>query len=362
MAESPKNTRLFALDIFRGLTIIFMIMVNSPNTYGQFSHAYWDGIMFADVVFPFFIIIVGVAISLGLKNFQQGVDDPAPIMRKVAKRSIIMFLLGMGVNLIYLHFSDVRILGVLQRIAIVYLVCSFLCLYCSVSQLVKIAVGILVSYWLFILFVPAPGMEAGQLLRGENIINWFDRAYLPGMLWRGDWDPEGVLSNYPAIVTGLFGVLMGKIIIQKQQDLPYMVMSLFLFGFVTFLMGCIWSLWFPFIKQVWTSSFVLATGGIASMCLATLLWYTDIKQNRRFTYVAQVFGANAITAYVIHIVFEKLLDIEINGTSVLGAYVALTKSVGMSPFFSSALWILLFLCLCFIPVWMLYKNKIFIKI
>lgn len=358
----PSSSRLFALDIFRGLTIIFMIMVNSPNTYGQFSHAYWDGVMFADVVFPFFIIIVGVAISLGLKNFKPGIDDPATIMKKVLKRSIIMFLLGMAVNLIYLHFSDIRVLGVLQRIAIVYLVCSFLCLYCSTSQLVKLSIFILLSYWLFILFVPAPGMEAGQLLRGKNIVNWFDMAYLPGMLWRGDWDPEGVLSTYPAIVTGVIGVLMGKIILRKQQDLPYLVMSLFVFGFACALLGGMWSLWFLPIKQIWSSSFVLITGGIASMSLAFLMWCTDIKQYRRFTYVAQVFGANAITAYVLHIIFEKLLDLKIHGLSVLGAYETLTHSLGISPFFSSALWIAMFLCLCFVPVWVLYKKQIFIKI
>ena len=199
--------RLFALDVFRGLTILLMIMVNSPGTYGTFSHAYWDGITFADFVFPFFIVIVGVAIALGHKPALSA-GAKSQLLKKVLKRSLIMFALGLFVNLIYLKFSDIRVLGVLQRIAMVYLVCSVLVLYCQTRTLWLTGAGLLIGYWLLILLVPAPGLVAGQLERGANLINWFDSAFLPGMLWRGSWDPEGVLSTIPAIASGLAGVLM----------------------------------------------------------------------------------------------------------------------------------------------------------
>ncbi|MEJ2417670.1 MAG: heparan-alpha-glucosaminide N-acetyltransferase domain-containing protein, partial [Exilibacterium sp.] len=201
---SQGKQRLLALDVFRGLTIVGMIIANSPNTFGQLSHAYWDGIMLADLVFPFFIFIVGVAISLGLKKFDPAVSERGPLIKKILIRTLILFVLGMVVNLFYTHFSAIRVLGVLQRIALVYCACSLMGLYLSQKQLIYSGIFILVSYWLLILLVPAPGLEAGTLERGENIINWFDR-FIPGMLWRGTWDPEGILSTYPAIVSGLIG-------------------------------------------------------------------------------------------------------------------------------------------------------------
>ncbi len=360
MTTSIKQPRLFALDIFRGLTIISMIVVNSPNTFGEFSHAYWEGVNFADLVFPFFILIVGVAISLGFKNAQSGQVDKGPLVRKVFKRTLILFGLGMAVNLMYTHFAEVRVLGVLQRIALVYCVCCLLALYCSMRQVLITAAALLVGYWLFILWVPAPGMVAGQLERGANIINWFDQ-FMPGMLWRGDWDPEGLLSTFPAVVTGIIGMIMGWCIL-RSKDLTSTVMHLFVFGFGCFALGCVWSLVFPAIKQIWTSSFVLITGGMGSMILAFLLWCTDIRQYRKGTYVAQVFGANAITAYVFHVALEKVLDIEINGISIHEAYVNWSLGLGMSAVISSAIWILMFLSVCFGLVWWMFKKQIFVKI
>lgn len=356
-----KNSRLFSLDVFRGLTIIFMIMVNSPNTYGEFSHAYWEGVNFADLVFPFFILIVGVAVGLGFKNAQSESFDKSTALRKALKRTLILFGLGLVVNLMYTHFEQVRILGVLQRIALVYLACCVLALYASPRQWVKISIGLLVGYWLFVLLVPAPGLPAGHLERGQNIINWFDQ-FMPGMLWRGDWDPEGLLSTFPAIVSGVFGMLMARIIIQAKS-LNDTVMYLFLLGFGAFALGCIWSLGFPMIKQIWSSSFVLVTSGIGSMILAFLLWYTDIRGERRGTYIAQVFGANAITAYVLHVALEKLLDAEVfGGESIHGAYVQWSLAAGMSEFISATVWIICFIGLCLLPIWVMFKKQIFVKI
>lgn len=356
-----KTSRLLALDVFRGLTIIFMIMVNSPNTYGEFSHAYWVGVNFADLVFPFFILIVGVAVGLGFKHAQSETFDKNTALKKAAKRTLILFALGLGVNLMYTHFAEVRILGVLQRIALVYFACCVLALYTSPRQWVKISLGLLIGYWLFVLLVPAPGLPVGHLERGQNIINWFDQ-FVPGMLWRGDWDPEGLLSTFPAIVSGVFGMLMARIII-RSNNLNNTVMYLFLLGFGSFSAGCVWSMGFPMIKQIWTSSFVLVTSGVGSMILAFLLWYTDIRAERRGTYIAQVFGANAITAYVLHVALEKLLDAKFfAGESIHGAYVSWSLNAGMSEFWSATLWIIGFIGLCLLPIWVMYKKRIFVKI
>ena len=358
-----KAKRLYALDLFRGLTIIGMIIVNSPNTSGQLSHAYWEGITLADLVFPFFIFIVGVSISLSSKSLNT--IDNRVLVAKILKRAVLLFGLGIIVNCVYLDFAQFRLLGVLQRIAIVYAICAVMNIYLTKEQMIKTAVFILVSYWLFILFIPAPGLSAGQLTHSANIINWFDEQFLPGMLWRGTWDPEGILSNYPAIVSGIIGVISGNIIKQKStggSDLSSKVLSLFLMGFFLFVVGYIWSIYFPFIKQLWTSSFVLVTGGLAVMSLASLLWLTDVKGFKRGTSFAVIFGVNATFAYVYHVVFHSLLDIKIAGESIHERFVHLIASLGISDVLNSALWISLFLVCCYLPVLWLYNRKIFFKV
>lgn len=355
-----KKQRLFALDVFRGFTIVGMIVVNSPGTFGQLSHAYWEGITLADLVFPFFLFIVGVAIALGLKNFDPQTSDRRPLIQKIIKRTVILFVLGLFVNLLYTEFSAVRVLGVLQRIALVYGACALMALYLTPRQLIYSSVFILVSYWLFILFVPAPGLAAGTLVRGENIINWFDQ-FMPGMLWRGTWDPEGILSNYPAVVSGLLGIFAGRIIVRKD-DLTSVVMGLFVFGFLTFAAGYCWGFFFPFIKQIWTSTYVLVSGGLAAMTLATLLWYTDIKGARTGTYVCMVFGTNAIAAYVLHVALEKLFDLELQGQSVHARFMAFGESLGVHAVISTTIWVTLFVALCFVPILYMFRHKLFWKI
>jgi len=361
MSSNKKSPRLLSLDVFRGLTIIAMVVVNSPNTYGELSHAHWIGINFADLVFPFFILIVGVAISLGFKNIHSSSAELPSILKKVWRRAFTLIGLGLFVNLFYTHFEQIRLLGVLQRIGIVYLVCCYLAIYCKPKTVVTTGVAILLLYWVFILFVPAPGLPSGHLERGENIVNWFDQ-FVPGMLWRGTWDPEGLLSTFPSIVTGIMGMLIGHIIIKGRGELPTTVMNLFVFGFLSFSLGCIWSLGFPFIKQVWTSSFVLATGGMGAMILASMMWYTDVKGFRCGTKIATIFGANAITAYILHVIIEKLLDWKLSGASIHSSYTELMSTAGVSDFISAAIWVILFLGVCFIPVYALYRKQIFIKI
>lgn len=370
-----QNNRLIALDLFRGLTILMMIMVNSPNTYGTFSHAYWDGVTFADFVYPFFLVIVGVAIGLGFAPLPGGQQRSSAQIRqalpKIARRTVLLFALGLFVNLMYLKFSDVRVLGVLQRIAIVYGVCAMLTLYCQWRSLLAIALGILLGYWLLIVWLPAPGLVAGQLERGANLVNWVDSAFLPGMLWRGSWDPEGLLSTLPAISSGLAGVLLARVIqASKGQDLHMLVSRLFVAGVLCCFAGWLWSLQFPLIKQIWSSSFVLVTSGMAAIVLATLIWYCDCAGYRALTRVPLIFGSNAIVAYVLHVALEKLLEVPLGAfvgdsagsLSVLGHYQAFALAAGFNQFCTVGLWMLLFVGLCYLPVYALYRANIFVRI
>lgn len=350
-----KQQRLLSLDVFRGLTIVGMIIVNSPGTSGQLSHAYWSGLTIADYVFPFFIFISGVGIALQSRRFPLSGPQRQDYYLKLVWRSAALFILGLAVNLVYTEFSAIRIAGVLQRIAIVYAVCSLLILHCSTRQLVGICGFILLSYWLLLLFVPAPGLEPGQLERGKNLVNWFDSRFLPGMLWRGDWDPEGLLSTYPAIVTGLLGVLAGKIIVSKK-NLSSKISGLFSFGFVCLLLGFIWNLYFLYNKALWSSSFVLTTGGVACLFLAQLMWQIDFWQRRGCLYVIQVFGCNAIVAYVLHVILAKLLQ------PAHSLFTASLSQMGLTNELVSGLWICLFLALCWLPLHLMYRRNIFLKV
>jgi predicted acyltransferase len=360
LAPSLKQ-RLDALDIFRGLTLIAMIIVNSPGTYGQLSHAYWEGLTIADFIFPFFLFIVGVAIALNLKRLPETAAQRNAFYTKVIKRTAILFALGLLVNLFYTHFAQIRVAGVLQRIALVYCACCILTVHFRTTQLIWISALLLVGYWAMLLFIPAPGIAAGTLERGNNLANWLDLQFLPGMLWRGTWDPEGIISTLPAIVTGLIGVFVGKIVL-RNEGLPERISAIFALGLCVFLLGYVWSFFFPFIKQIWTSSFALATAGAGALLLALLLWLIDYKGMQRFTFVARVFGTNAIFAYVFHVALEKLLTYEIAGASVYSWVIDTLKGVGLSADAASFLWISAFLALCFAPIYIMYKKGIFLKI
>lgn len=358
-----QKQRLVALDLFRGLTIMMMIMVNSPNTYGTFSHAYWDGVTFADFVFPFFLVIVGVAVGLGFRPDPRSSAQQRQLIIRVIRRSLTLFALGIFVNLLYLKFADVRVLGVLQRIGIVYGVCALLTMYLSWRALLATAVALLLGYWALIAWVPAPGLVAGQLERGVNLINWFDSAYLPGMLWRGTWDPEGILSTIPAISSGLAGVLLARLIqANSGADLHRLVSRMFVAGVLCLALGWLWSLQFPLIKQIWSSSFVLVTSGMAAIVLASMIWYTDCQGYQFGSRLPLIFGSNAIVAYVFHVALEKLLEVPVAGSSVLGAYQAFALELGLNRFCTVGLWMTVFLLLCFVPVWWLYRRGIFVKI
>jgi predicted acyltransferase len=355
---STASTRLVSLDVFRGLTIMAMLVVNSPGHHGQLSHSKWVGITFADVIFPFFLFIVGVTIHLSTQRGAIGVH-------RIAQRSAALFALGLLVNLVIAHFQFLRVAGVLQRIAIAYAVCALLAPTLGWRGRLHLAGALLLAYWLAMLLVPVPGVGAGVLEPGINLAAWIDQRALPGTLRRGTWDPEGLLSTLPAIATTLLGMLAGQVL-TGAGALEARLLRMMVAGAGCLLAGYVWSFWFPPIKPLWTSSFVLLTAGLAMLSLASLAWYTDVLGARRATFAAAVFGANATFAYVFHEMLATLFTLDVGApgqpVSVWGIASGALQAWGLDTALAALVYSAAFVALCFIPIWTLYRRGIFLKV
>lgn len=355
-----------SLDIFRGLTIAAMILVNNPGDYTaeyqQLGHAKWHEITFSDFIFPFFLFIVGVSITLSLSGaFRKGIPHSS-IYKKIIKRTIILILLGLFVNLLtYPAVGGMRIAGVLQRIAIVYLFCSVLFLQSRIKVQLAIGAFILLLYWGFLAFAPVPGLGHPSMDPIDNWVSWFDRKYLPGLLYDTDHDPEGILSTIPSIATGISGLWAGYIYKNKAGKL---LPSYLLWGFMLIVTGIGWSYIFPFNKNLWTSSFVCVTSGAGMVVLAILTWIYDVKSWSWWKRPFIIFGSNAIASYILSFVFLYLVFPPFfgEGTAIINVFTEYFKSLGFSPPAASLVWAILYTGLCFIPVYIMYKKRIFLKV
>jgi len=365
-SESFGNQRLLSLDAFRGFTIALMITVNNPGSwshvYAPLLHAKWHGITPTDLVFPFFLFIVGVSIALAYsKRLDSGADKKA-LYKKIIFRSLKIFAVGIFLNLFYkFDFANLRVAGVLQRIAIVFLVCSFLFLNFDWKKLAKIGIITLILYWIIMAFLPVPGIGEPRLEPGENIAAWIDSYLLPGRMWQGTWDPEGLFSTLPAIVTGITGMLAGILIISSLTT-DRKIVWLFTLGFLSFLLGGIWDWFFPN-KNLWTSSFVLYTSGAAAMTLAACIFIVDVLHLNKWTRMGRIFGANAIVVYVFSGMIVRLLGlISFSGKTYQQVFMDSLTGIGIEAKLASLLYAIIFILICYIPAYILYKKKIFIKL
>lgn len=359
--------RLISLDAFRGFTIAAMIMVNNPaswnHIYPPLRHASWNGLTPTDLIFPFFIFIVGVSITLAYtKRLNAGVAK-GPIYQKIVIRSLKIFVVGILLWLFpKFSFESIRVAGVLQRIAIVFLACAFLFLNSKWKTQVIIALTLLVIYWLVMLFIPTPGYGKVILEPGANMAAWIDSKFLPGYLWNETWDPEGILSTLPAIATGISGMLAGHLILSNLPQ-ERKIIYLFSFSFFAFTLGFFWNYIFPINKNIWTSSFVMATSGLAGMVLAASIFFVDILGRTRFTKPGIIFGSNAIAVYVLADVWRlPFYSWEIGGSSLNNHWMRLFEKVNWSLELGSFIYAALFIGFNFIPAWILYKKGIFIKL
>jgi predicted acyltransferase len=320
--QPPTTERLLSLDVFRGITIAAMLLVNDPGSwsaiYAPLAHAPWHGWTPTDLIFPFFLFIVGIttSISLGARR-ERGAGD-RELTLQILRRGAIIFLLGLVLSGfpffdvpttrehgllegIRIAFSTLRIPGVLQRIAVVYVIAALIALHSSWRQQIAIIAATLIGYWLLLTLVPVPGQPGPPTIDrpAETLAAFVDRLLLEGHLWKATrvWDPEGPLSTLPAIATGLLGVLAGRWI-GSTRPLTARIAALFAVGCMGIVAGLIWSWAFPINKNLWTSSYVLFTGGVACAALATCMWLIDEHRVRWWTRPFVVFGVNPIAAYV----------------------------------------------------------------
>src|SRR5262245_4381882 len=263
----PASQRLISLDAFRGMTIAAMILVNDPGTwsavYWPLDHASWNGWTPTDLVFPFFLFIMGVALELSTarRSAANPQGDNRAILRHVLIRALILFALGLFLNgFPFFHLHRIRIMGVLQRIALCSLFAGLLTLKTTVRTRVIVVAGLLLGYWALMTLVPVPGYGRGHLDPEGNLAAYIDRALMSGHTWKAMWDPEGWLSTLPAIATTLMGGFAGRWLLSAASE-SRKVLALVVAGGVGLVAGEIWNRWFPINKNLWTSSYAVFTAG-----------------------------------------------------------------------------------------------------
>ncbi len=312
MPINDKNfSRLLSLDVFRGITIILMILVNSPGNRSSFAlleHSMWNGCTLADLVFPFFVFIVGVSSVLTLAKQRAKGLSLTFLSGKIIKRTIFLFFIGLLLNAISLHvdWSTLRVLGVLQRIAICYFFTSILYLTTRLRTQAIIILLLLIGYWLAMTLIPVPGYGTHQLTNDGNLAAYVDRLFISsGHLYGHTYDPEGLFSTLPAIATALLGNLLGAWLLSVDRPSKKLIVMV-LAGVVMTLTGWFWGFVFPINKTLWTSPYVLWTGGLAILTFALCYWLIEIKQRKRWSRPFEIFGLSALTAYVLHVLFLKI--------------------------------------------------------
>src|SRR3984885_11986719 len=323
-SETPKATlasssRLMSLDLLRGVTIAGMILVNNagdePHSYWPLKHADWNGWTPTDLVFPFFLFIVGVAMTFSFSSRLKRGESRQELLRHVLWRGLALFALGMFLNGFpnQYQLASWRVYGVLQRIAICYVIAAILALWADWRGWIVTIVGCLVGYWILMRFVPVPGFgvpthDIPLLDPDRNLAAWLDRRLLAGHLYEGTRDPEGVLSTIPAIASSLLGMLTGRWL-RSPRSVQSKALGMALFGVVGVVAGQILDLGFPINKKLWTSSYVIFTAGLALLGLSLCYWIADVKKWRGlWTKPLLVFGMNAIAAYVFAEILSELLD------------------------------------------------------
>nr|WP_315145425.1 DUF5009 domain-containing protein [uncultured Flavobacterium sp.] len=419
--------RLTSLDVFRGFTIILMTIVNNPGSwssiYPPLAHAEWNGCTPTDLVFPFFIFIMGTAVPFAMPN---KTFDSA-MFNKILVRSLRIFCLGLFLNffsrieffglegiplligrlivtfavayallgsfspkiktvlafsvfgiLLFLAYSgipeyaDVRIPGVLQRIAIVYFFSSLLYLKSTTKTQILVVALLLLAYWAFMTLVPIPGIGAANLEKGTNLAAYIDELFLKNHMYSQTktWDPEGILSTIPAIASGMIGILIGQLLNRPISKIEiFKKMSLIGLGLV--ILGLLLSIKFPINKSLWTSSFVLYTAGLGTICLSVLYYIIDIANYTKWTKLFLIWGVNPMIVFFFSGILPRVLTmIKVNHPELPGeplGFQSYLYNYGIVPLFENPLnasltFALLYATFWSFILWILYQNKLFYKV
>lgn len=361
------RNRVISLDALRGFTIAAMIVANFPGSeqfvYFTLRHSKWNALSFTDLIAPIFLFVVGVSIALAYTKHVIQHRPKGELYRKLVIRSLKIFAVGMFLNLMPdFDMATLRWTGTLHRIAIVFLVCGTLFLNTSWKQQAWIGLITLLAYWLVMTQIPTPDEGKIMLEPGRNLAAWLDRKYLPGRMWQGTWDPEGILTTFPSIVTGITGMLAGRWLFSSASPLEK-VAWLMIAGMVSAIAGYFWGLTFPVNENLWTSSFVLVTSGFAAMLLGALYFLVDSEGHTGGTKPGIIFGANAITVYVLADIFALFFyRVQFGARSLNEHVVHSLANLGLQPELASLLYALFFVGVNFIPAYLLYRKRIFIKL
>ena len=374
--EQPARTttkRLVSLDVLRGITIAFMILVNNggKDSFWPLKHSDWNGWTPTDLVFPTFLFVMGTSLVFSFDSrLSRGVSKSSLALHTL-RRFIILFLLGLVVNgFPHFHLGTLRIYGVLQRIAICFLICSLLYLWDrGAKSKIALAVVALLGYWILMRFVPVPGhgvpgRDIPFLDKDANIVAWLDRHIFPGRLYEGVRDPEGLLSNIPALATTLLGMLTAMWL-RTSKSMEQKCAGMLGSGIVLVLLGELWNPWFPINKKLWTSSYVLFAAGVSLLVLALCYWAVEIRGWKKgWTYYWLVFGTNAIAAYVLsELLASALSSIKLTPSLSLSAFLYSDVFQRVHPpGIGALLFALAFVMVCWLVVWPLYVKRIFIKV
>ena len=419
--------RLTSLDVFRGFTILLMTIVNNPGDweaiYPPLEHAKWNGYTLTDLVFPFFIFIMGTAISFAMPN--KTYDNTT--FNKIVVRSLRIFCLGLFLNffgkiqvfgldgipllltrlvitftvayallgdfspkikmylvivilsiLLFLAYSsieafrEVRIPGVLQRIAIVYFCASLLYLKANQKTQLLVALGLLLFYWGLMALIPVPGIGAANFEKGTNLAAWLDGVLLKNHMWSSTktWDPEGILSTIPTIASGIIGMLMGQLINRPMKKM-LIFRRMILAGIVIIILGIVWNEVFPINKSIWTSSYVLFTSGLATLCLSLLYYIIEIANYKKWTKFFLIWGVNPMLVFFFSpIISWTMRAIEIQNPQINTERINLEDyfynfwivPTFTNPLNASLAYALSYALLWFLILWILYKQKLVFKV
>ena len=391
--ERATPTRLLSLDVFRGLTIAGMLLVNDPGSwsdiYAPFAHTEWHGWTPADLIFPFFLFIVGITTELSRAARRARGADDGTLVKGILRRGGMIILLGLIVAAFPFfpatRFTNIRFPGVLQRIGFTYIFGALLTLRTTVRQQVMIIVALLFGYWWIMTLVTVPGGALGALALGTpdaSLSAWLDRLIFGHHLWilSVTWDPEGLLTSVPAIASVMLGALAGRYLLQPPEhtETPVAGMptsgltdrlnALFTVGGIAMILGLMWAWSFPINKNLWTSSYVLFTAGMATVALAACVWIVDVRRIDWWTRPFVIFGTNPIVAFVGSAMFARLiysvLKVPFHGesTSVQSIVYQTVFASWLAPKDAS-----LAFAVCVVLFWLgvltvLYRKKIFLKV
>ena len=357
-----------SLDVFRGGTIAAMMLVNNPGTwdhiYAPLDHAEWHGWTFTDLIFPFFLWIVGVAIPLSMGKRLEAGEARGKMLWRIARRSLILIGLGLLLNGIsYWFFDKARIPGVLQRIGVCYFFASVIFLNTKIRGQIIAIVVLLAGYWLAMAFYPVPGFGAGRYTEHGNFCEYVDLLVLDHHTAGGNsWDPEGVFSTLPAIATVLFGILTGHLL-RARKSMEEKTAWLFVIGNVLLFVGSVMNMALPINKKLWTSSYAVFMAGMAMNIFAVCYWLVDVKQHRSWVKPLAIYGMNAITVFFLTGLLGRIiLKVQVHGVTLQKwIYDTLFAPLTSDPRNSSLLHAIAWTLMMYGVAWVMYRRKWFVR-